>query len=195
MFDDYIQGKPSLRWDWRTPKCTPLLIMCEHISSSDHLQPSMSQSAASCHQLQRQILFSFPHLAWNPYILKTSTHCSFLLKKKLMTLALLPVPSASMTRLARSRTASLTSAGSTDGTRSRACTNSDSAEGVGAVTQTMEVSCWTATENRKRGLAGTKEGREKQKEEEWCEEEKRRCRLIEVFGWWLCLYLSCICLP
>uniref|UniRef100_A0A8C7XSA6 NDRG family member 4 n=1 Tax=Oryzias sinensis TaxID=183150 RepID=A0A8C7XSA6_9TELE len=52
-----------------------------------------------------------------------------------------PVPSASMTRLARSRTASLTSAGSTDGTRSRACTNSDSADGVGAVTQTMEVSC------------------------------------------------------
>uniref|UniRef100_A0A3P9IMJ3 Protein NDRG2 n=1 Tax=Oryzias latipes TaxID=8090 RepID=A0A3P9IMJ3_ORYLA len=51
------------------------------------------------------------------------------------------MPSASMTRLARSRTASLTSAGSTDGTRSRACTNSDSAEGVGAVTQTMEVSC------------------------------------------------------
>uniref|UniRef100_A0A8C7XTP0 NDRG family member 4 n=1 Tax=Oryzias sinensis TaxID=183150 RepID=A0A8C7XTP0_9TELE len=51
------------------------------------------------------------------------------------------MPSASMTRLARSRTASLTSAGSTDGTRSRACTNSDSADGVGAVTQTMEVSC------------------------------------------------------
>uniref|UniRef100_A0A8C6MBB7 Protein NDRG2 n=1 Tax=Nothobranchius furzeri TaxID=105023 RepID=A0A8C6MBB7_NOTFU len=52
-----------------------------------------------------------------------------------------PVPSASMTRLARSRTASLTSAGSGEGSRSRACTNSDSTEGVGAVTQTMEVSC------------------------------------------------------
>uniref|UniRef100_A0A7N6AXV1 NDRG family member 4 n=1 Tax=Anabas testudineus TaxID=64144 RepID=A0A7N6AXV1_ANATE len=51
------------------------------------------------------------------------------------------MPSASMTRLARSRTASLTSAGSVDGNRSRACTHSDSTEGVGTVTQTMEVSC------------------------------------------------------
>uniref|UniRef100_A0A3B5MTN5 NDRG family member 4 n=1 Tax=Xiphophorus couchianus TaxID=32473 RepID=A0A3B5MTN5_9TELE len=51
------------------------------------------------------------------------------------------MPSASMTRLARSRTASLTSAGSMEGSRSRACTNSDSGEGVGAVSQTMEVSC------------------------------------------------------
>ncbi|PWA24761.1 hypothetical protein CCH79_00010156, partial [Gambusia affinis] len=48
------------------------------------------------------------------------------------------MPSASMTRLARSRTASLTSAGSVEGSRSRACTNSDSGEGVGAVSQTME---------------------------------------------------------
>uniref|UniRef100_A0A3Q3QGK9 NDRG family member 4 n=1 Tax=Monopterus albus TaxID=43700 RepID=A0A3Q3QGK9_MONAL len=52
-----------------------------------------------------------------------------------------PVPSASMTRLARSRTASLTSASSTEGSRSRACTHSDSTEGVGTVTHTMEVSC------------------------------------------------------
>ncbi|XP_057691774.1 protein NDRG4 isoform X1 [Corythoichthys intestinalis] len=52
-----------------------------------------------------------------------------------------PVPSASMTRLARSRTASLTSASSMDGSRSRTCTHSDSTEGVGAVTHTMEVSC------------------------------------------------------
>lgn len=52
------------------------------------------------------------------------------------------VPSASMTRLARSRTASLTSGGSVEGNRSRACTHSDSTEGVGAVNQTMEVSCW-----------------------------------------------------
>uniref|UniRef100_A0A3B4TB61 NDRG family member 4 n=1 Tax=Seriola dumerili TaxID=41447 RepID=A0A3B4TB61_SERDU len=52
-----------------------------------------------------------------------------------------PVPSASMTRLARSRTASLTSASSIDGSRSRACTHSDSTEGVGTVTHTMEVSC------------------------------------------------------
>ncbi|KAM8861083.1 protein NDRG4 isoform 3-T3 [Synchiropus picturatus] len=51
------------------------------------------------------------------------------------------MPSASMTRLARSRTASLTSASSTEGSRSRACTHSDSTEGVGAVTHTMEVSC------------------------------------------------------
>lgn len=51
------------------------------------------------------------------------------------------MPSASMTRLARSRTASLTSASSTEGARSRACTHSDSTEGVGTVTQTMEVSC------------------------------------------------------
>ncbi|XP_016366882.1 protein NDRG4-like [Sinocyclocheilus rhinocerous] len=52
-----------------------------------------------------------------------------------------PVPSASMTRLARSRTASLTSAGSVDGSRNRACTHSDSSEGVGQVSHTMEVSC------------------------------------------------------
>uniref|UniRef100_A0A674MPG2 NDRG family member 4 n=1 Tax=Takifugu rubripes TaxID=31033 RepID=A0A674MPG2_TAKRU len=51
------------------------------------------------------------------------------------------MPSASMTRLARSRTASLTSASSMDGSRSRTCTHSDSSEGVGAATQTMEVSC------------------------------------------------------
>uniref|UniRef100_H3CHF9 Protein NDRG2 n=1 Tax=Tetraodon nigroviridis TaxID=99883 RepID=H3CHF9_TETNG len=51
------------------------------------------------------------------------------------------MPSASMTRLSRSRTASLTSASSVDGSRSRACTHSDSTEGVGAVTHTMEVSC------------------------------------------------------
>lgn len=55
----------------------------------------------------------------------------------------LSVPSASMTRLVRSRTASLTSAGSVDGSRNRACTNSDSSEGVGQVSHTMEVSCWT----------------------------------------------------
>ncbi|KAG9272022.1 protein NDRG4 isoform X1 [Astyanax mexicanus] len=52
-----------------------------------------------------------------------------------------PVPSASMTRLARSRTASLTSGGSLDGSRNRACTHSDSSEGVGQVSHTMEVSC------------------------------------------------------
>uniref|UniRef100_A0A672REZ2 Protein NDRG2 n=1 Tax=Sinocyclocheilus grahami TaxID=75366 RepID=A0A672REZ2_SINGR len=51
------------------------------------------------------------------------------------------MPSASMTRLARSRTASLTSAGSVDGSRNRACTHSDSSEGVGQVSHTMEVSC------------------------------------------------------
>ncbi|XP_061679868.1 protein NDRG4 isoform X2 [Syngnathoides biaculeatus] len=51
------------------------------------------------------------------------------------------MPSASMTRLARSRTASLTSASSMEGSRSRACTHSDSTEGVGGVTHTMEVSC------------------------------------------------------
>ncbi|XP_074487764.1 protein NDRG4 isoform X10 [Sebastes fasciatus] len=52
------------------------------------------------------------------------------------------MPSASMTRLVRSRTASLTSASSIDGgSRSRACTHSDSTEGVGTVTHTMEVSC------------------------------------------------------
>ncbi|RXN39041.1 NDRG4 isoform X2 [Labeo rohita] len=53
----------------------------------------------------------------------------------------LTMPSASMTRLARSRTASLTSAGSVDGSRNRACTHSDSSEGVGQVSHTMEVSC------------------------------------------------------
>ncbi|XP_010790151.1 protein NDRG4-B-like isoform X2 [Notothenia coriiceps] len=51
------------------------------------------------------------------------------------------MPSASMTRLARSRTTSLTSASSIDGSRPRACTHSDSTEGVGPVTHTMEVSC------------------------------------------------------
>uniref|UniRef100_A0AAY4C3E3 NDRG4 protein n=1 Tax=Denticeps clupeoides TaxID=299321 RepID=A0AAY4C3E3_9TELE len=51
------------------------------------------------------------------------------------------VPSASMTRLARSRTASLTSASSLDGSRNRACTHSDSSEGVAQVSHTMEVSC------------------------------------------------------
>ncbi|CAL8357546.1 unnamed protein product [Lota lota] len=52
-----------------------------------------------------------------------------------------PVPSASMTRLARSRTASLTSGSSIETSRSRTCTHSDSTEGVAPVTQTMEVSC------------------------------------------------------
>ncbi|KAM6946273.1 protein NDRG4 isoform 1-T1 [Aplochiton taeniatus] len=53
------------------------------------------------------------------------------------------VPSASMTRLARSRTASLTSGGSIEGARSRTCTHSDSTEGPpGQVSHaTMEVSC------------------------------------------------------
>lgn len=51
------------------------------------------------------------------------------------------VPSASMTRLARSRTASLTSASSVDGTRPRACTHSESSEAMGQVNHTMEVSC------------------------------------------------------
>lgn len=76
----------------------------------------------------------------------------------------LSVPSASMTRLARSRTASLTSAGSVDGSRNRACTHSDSSEGVGQVSHTMEVSCWTlvhrltCTHLERRGMEG---GREK----------------------------------
>nr|XP_045748076.1 protein NDRG4 [Mirounga angustirostris] len=51
------------------------------------------------------------------------------------------VPSASMTRLARSRTASLTSASSGDGSRPPACTHSESSEGLGQVNHTMEVSC------------------------------------------------------
>uniref|UniRef100_A0A3P8UKL4 NDRG family member 4 n=1 Tax=Cynoglossus semilaevis TaxID=244447 RepID=A0A3P8UKL4_CYNSE len=49
-----------------------------------------------------------------------------------------PVPSASMTRLARSRTASLTSGGSVEGNRSRACTHSDRTEGGGG---NMSLSC------------------------------------------------------
>ncbi|PIO31807.1 hypothetical protein AB205_0204680 [Aquarana catesbeiana] len=51
------------------------------------------------------------------------------------------VPSASMTRLARSRTASLTSASSVDGGRPRPCTQSESSEGIGQINHTMEVSC------------------------------------------------------
>ncbi|XP_052585594.1 protein NDRG4 isoform X2 [Peromyscus californicus insignis] len=51
------------------------------------------------------------------------------------------VPSASMTRLARSRTASLTSASSVDGSRPQPCTHSESNEGMGQVNHTMEVSC------------------------------------------------------
>ncbi|XP_070616662.1 protein NDRG4 isoform X4 [Erythrolamprus reginae] len=51
------------------------------------------------------------------------------------------VPSASMTRLARSRTASLTSASSVDSSRPRACTHSESSEALGQVNHTMEVSC------------------------------------------------------
>uniref|UniRef100_A0A8C6YFM0 NDRG family member 4 n=1 Tax=Naja naja TaxID=35670 RepID=A0A8C6YFM0_NAJNA len=51
------------------------------------------------------------------------------------------VPSASMTRLARSRTASLTSASSVDGNRPRACTHSESSEAMGQINHTMEVSC------------------------------------------------------
>nr|XP_057943294.1 protein NDRG4 isoform X2 [Doryrhamphus excisus] len=56
------------------------------------------------------------------------------------------MPSASMTRLARSRTASLTSASSAEGSRSRACVHSDSTEGVAtaaatAAAHTTEVSC------------------------------------------------------
>ncbi|KAG8143776.1 hypothetical protein E2320_000951 [Naja naja] len=48
------------------------------------------------------------------------------------------VPSASMTRLARSRTASLTSASSVDGNRPRACTHSESSEAMGQINHTME---------------------------------------------------------
>ncbi|XP_031420427.1 protein NDRG4 isoform X2 [Clupea harengus] len=51
------------------------------------------------------------------------------------------MPSASMTRLARSRTASLTSGSSLDASHSRACTQSDSSDGVGQLSHTMEVSC------------------------------------------------------
>ncbi|XP_044290002.1 protein NDRG4 isoform X1 [Varanus komodoensis] len=51
------------------------------------------------------------------------------------------VPSASMTRLARSRTASLTSASSVEGGRPRACTHSESSEAAGQINHTMEVSC------------------------------------------------------
>ncbi|XP_013922465.1 PREDICTED: protein NDRG4 [Thamnophis sirtalis] len=51
------------------------------------------------------------------------------------------VPSASMTRLARSRTASLSSASSVDGSRPRACTHSESSEAMGQINHTMEVSC------------------------------------------------------
>ncbi|XP_033274972.1 protein NDRG4 isoform X2 [Orcinus orca] len=51
------------------------------------------------------------------------------------------MPSASMTRLARSRTSSLTSASSVDGSRPQACTHSESSEGLGQVNHTMEVSC------------------------------------------------------
>ncbi|KAL4623493.1 protein NDRG4 isoform X3 [Arapaima gigas] len=51
------------------------------------------------------------------------------------------MPSASMTRLARSRTASLTSASSMDGSRNRPCIHSDSSDAMGQLNHTMEVSC------------------------------------------------------
>lgn len=109
--------------------------------------------AVECYQLEAEIIFdklfssmsSLPPLQhimqpgqislwiWNDY---SSLSLSLLL-------CFFSVPSASMTRLARSRTASLTSAGSVDGSRNRACTRSDSSEGVGQVSHTMEVSCWT----------------------------------------------------
>ncbi|MGH0116315.1 UNVERIFIED_CONTAM: hypothetical protein FKN15_003495 [Acipenser sinensis] len=60
---------------------------------------------------------------------------------EMLCLFLPPVPSASMTRLARSRTTSLTSASSVDGSRPRTCTHSDSSDGMGQINHTMEVSC------------------------------------------------------
>lgn len=104
-------------------------------------------------QLKKRYILQLFTLACHSYISPTLLHYVFFFAffPKILTvlsLLFLVVPSASMTRLARSRTASLTSAGSVEGSRSRACTNSDSAEGVGAVSQTMEVSCWGAIEKR-----------------------------------------------
>uniref|UniRef100_A0A8B9G9H2 Protein NDRG4 n=1 Tax=Amazona collaria TaxID=241587 RepID=A0A8B9G9H2_9PSIT len=51
------------------------------------------------------------------------------------------MPSASMTRLVHSCTASLTGTSLVDGTRPRACTHSESTEAMGQINHTMEISC------------------------------------------------------
>lgn len=102
------------------------------------------------HILQLPTLACAPYIPPNIYWLHFF-YLFFQKCKKFDMLKFLPVPSASMTRLARSRTASLTSGGSVEGSRSRACTHSDSTEGVGAVTHTMEVSCWETTGRKREG--------------------------------------------
>ncbi|XP_061223770.1 protein NDRG4-like isoform X2 [Neopsephotus bourkii] len=51
------------------------------------------------------------------------------------------MPSASMTQLAHSRIASLTSTSSVDGTCPHACTHSEGTETMGQINHTMEISC------------------------------------------------------
>ncbi|XP_072925732.1 protein NDRG4 isoform X1 [Hemitrygon akajei] len=76
------------------------------------------------------------------YFLQGMGYIAYLVDRRLSGGA---VASASMTRLARSRTASLTSASSVDGQRPRICTQINSSDSMGQVTQnmshTMEVSC------------------------------------------------------
>ncbi|XP_072403792.1 protein NDRG4 isoform X1 [Chiloscyllium punctatum] len=76
------------------------------------------------------------------YFLQGMGYIAYLVDRRMSSGA---VASASMTRLARSRTASLTSASSVDGHRPRICTQTNSSDSVGQVTQnishTMEVSC------------------------------------------------------
>lgn len=104
-----------------------------------------------CYQLEAEIIFDkkFKHVIPASSATHHAARKNFPvdMERLFISISLSPfffsVPSASMTRLARSRTASLTSAGSVDGSRNRACTHSNSSEGIGQVSHTMEVSCWT----------------------------------------------------
>ncbi len=119
-----------LSWIWVTLKYSRWNVISLRLKLFSTESSSMSSLPPLQHIMQPGQISLW---IWNDY---SSLSLSLLL-------CFFSVPSASMTRLARSRTASLTSAGSVDGSRNRACTRSDSSEGVGQVSHTMEVSCWT----------------------------------------------------
>uniref|UniRef100_A0AAZ3NVS1 NDRG family member 4 n=1 Tax=Oncorhynchus tshawytscha TaxID=74940 RepID=A0AAZ3NVS1_ONCTS len=120
----------------KTLKCPVMLVVGDNAPAEEGVVSPFLSSTPSLHfnllllylpASLSHLPLSLPHLpALPPFLPPCHT-------------SLPPLPSASMTRLARSRTASLTSGSSIESSRIRGFTHTDSNEGQ--VSHTMEVSC------------------------------------------------------
>ncbi|KAM5207043.1 protein NDRG4 isoform 25-T27 [Hipposideros larvatus] len=131
---DLDMNRPGTVPNAKTLRCPVMLVVGDNAPAEDGVVSEGPIKACACPSFLQpgKLTEAFK------YFLQGMGYIAYLKDRRLSGGA---VPSASMTRLARSRTASLTSASSVDGSRPQACTHSESSEGLGQVNHTMEVSC------------------------------------------------------